>query len=803
MRGRLNLRRLVLLGVAAGLGCPGSPEVPVDSILILVTGDDGQPLDSFQLTADLGDGVETVTCGPEAREEAGRIACASGGVEVAVLPASLALVVKSRGWATARVDPVELPARTSDSTGRARVDVPLERLPSFEATPDYRDGFSMDEGLSELEELAVSVPSELGLALVVKFLITGLDGEPRVYFQNTGEHPLHYGFARTVLGLALTLDEYEGRAYHGEDREFLAGSVVLYPDLSLESGCLSREVSAPLTIEFFPSDDLSPRLALRAYQLIEERLLFVPLAGGTHRLFYLPASATRDRELSEEAARFAAFAALWLRREELYGGLRLQLLNRGVGYGTLRVMSPEELEVTPGSYQDILVLTRLPNEAPLAGGTITEELQTPLAHVNVAARARGTPNLALLGASGDPRVAPLVGRLVRFEVHEVGFSLTETTQAEAEAFWSGLFPAEVTRLEFDVERQGLLPFDEVGFHDALAAGVKAANLAELHQLLPEIAPDGFVVPFFYYDQFMSAPVTEGGLCRDAEEDCRDEGRPTPVCGAVADFCVTWEREEASLYDYVDLLLADGTFAGDTVYREAALDGLRYLIHHVPVSGELAELLDGQVSAVFGTGTVRLRSSTNAEDLPDFSGAGLYRSVSAEVDDRRPSSRIRKVWGSVFNFRAFEERTYWNIDHRTVRMAVAVHRSFPDEAANGVVITQNISDPAVAGYYVNVQLGEESVTNPTDGSLPEIFVVLRASGGREVVRLRYSSLSPAAPIMTPAEVEALFRAVQTIQHHFAALYGADAGTLALDLEFKLHGPGRQLIIKQVRPYIAST
>ena len=72
------------------------------------------------------------------------------------------------------------------------------------------------------------------------------------------------------------------------------------------------------------------------------------------------------------------------------GGLRLQLLNQGVGYGTLRVMSPADLEAEPVSYQDIVVLTRLPNEAPLSGGTITEELQTPLAHVNVAARARGT-----------------------------------------------------------------------------------------------------------------------------------------------------------------------------------------------------------------------------------------------------------------------------------------------------------------------------------------------------------------------------------------------------------------------------
>jgi hypothetical protein len=41
----------------------------------------------------------------------------------------------------------------------------------------------------------------------------------------------------------------------------------------------------------------------------------------------------------------------------------------------------------------------------------------------------------------------------------------------------------------------------------------------------------------------------------------------------------------------------------------------------------------------------------------------------------------------------------------------------------------------------------------------------------------------------------------VQRHFAPLYGADPATFALDLEWKLHGPERRLIIKQVRPYAA--
>jgi hypothetical protein len=135
------------------------------------------------------------------------------------------------------------------------------------------------------------------------------------------------------------------------------------------------------------------------------------------------------------------------------------------------------------------------------------------------------------------------------------------------------------------------------------------------------------------------------------------------------------------------------------------------------------------------------------------------------------------------------------------MGVAVNQAFPDEQANGVLITQNIADPLVAGMYVNVQRGEVPVTNPENGALPEIFSIIPAPpAGIQVARLRYSSLSPDAPLLSEAEIGALYAAAAKVQAHFAPLYGADPRALALDLEFKLHGPERALYIKQARPYV---
>ncbi|MFO0745982.1 MAG: PEP/pyruvate-binding domain-containing protein [Myxococcota bacterium] len=196
----------------------------------------------------------------------------------------------------------------------------------------------------------------------------------------------------------------------------------------------------------------------------------------------------------------------------------------------------------------------------------------------------------------------------------------------------------------------------------------------------------------------------------------------------------------------------------------------------------------------------MRSSTNAEDLPSFSGAGLYSSYGAQLGTSDPpSKRVCKTWASVWNWQAFEERAFWNIDHMAVRMGVAVHQAFPDEQANGVLITQNIGDPLTRGIYVNAQLGETSVTNPVGGAIPEIFVITPGPTGVQVARLRFSSLSPDAPLLSDDEVRALYQAATTTQQHFAPLYDEPADLLALDIEWKLHGPERALFFKQVRPY----
>jgi pyruvate,water dikinase len=727
-----------------------------------------------------------VTC-PQA-EPGGPLRCTAEGLSLEHVSPDTVITVKAPGYSfiTRSISEEERLA------GRLTLD--LSSLSPFDATEAYRSGIGAGEGEGAFLDLAVTMDTELGPAQSVKFYI-GDFPEPKVYFQNTRLYPLHYDFVRQGLGLPLSRPQFEQRTYYGEARKAMAGTLVYYPSLRFPSDAQGAELARPVGLEFFPSDDLTPSQALTAHRLIEERLLWLGLDGTLRRLVYMPAGSIQEQALVAAKGQFTQADAIFAGRVEVYAGVDQQILNRGIAYGTLRLFTPAELLGAAVSFRDVALLTRLPNDLPLVGGTITEELQTPLAHVNLAARARGTPNIAMRTASTDARIVPLLNQLVRFEVKAHAFSIDRATLDEARAFWESQTRLPLVPKSDDSFRE-MKSFGEMTFADAIRFGAKAANLAELKSALGDLAPSGFGVPFAAYLQYMStSPVTET-LCDEARVRCERAGRTPDLCGRARAQCAA--AAGASYGAYVERLLGDHGFLSDTALRDACLDGLVYLVAHGTVDAEFGAALDARVIEFFGQGKVRLRSSTNAEDLPGFSGAGLYESLSAYGwGPERTSARIREVWASVWTFRAFEERQFWNIDHRAIRMALAVNPAVDDEVANGVLITQNLANPASPGFYVNVQAGEVEVTNPQNGAIAEVFSIIAApKQGFQVVRQRFSSLSPGRPLLDDAEIARLATAASQVDQHFASLYPERR---PLDLEFKFHGPERRLLIKQARPY----
>jgi phosphoenolpyruvate synthase/pyruvate phosphate dikinase len=201
-------------------------------------------------------------------------------------------------------------------------------------------------------------------------------------------------------------------------------------------------------------------------------------------------------------------------------------------------------------------------------------------------------------------------------------------------------------------------------------------------------------------------------------------------------------------------------------------------------------------------TPRLRSSANAEDSTNFNGAGLYDSFSHYWNEGHLGKSVRQVWASLWNYRAYEEREFYRIDHRTSAMGILVHPNEKYEQANGVAVARNIFDPNWEGYYFNVQVGENLVTNPDFDTVPEEFLAARLLGATEyeVQYIRYSNLvEPGETILSREQILDLVAKMKRINSHFRGLYRQSGNPrFAMEIEFKITVYG-ELSIKQARPY----
>ena len=202
-------------------------------------------------------------------------------------------------------------------------------------------------------------------------------------------------------------------------------------------------------------------------------------------------------------------------------------------------------------------------------------------------------------------------------------------------------------------------------------------------------------------------------------------------------------------------------------------------------------------------SLRYRSSTNNEDLPGFSGAGLYDSKTQDPDETEEDGidkSIKAVWASLWNFRAFIERDLHGIDHLSTAMGVLVHPNYKGELANGVAVSFDPLYGTQGSYYVNTQLGEDLVTNPDAHSVPE-EILLEQSGS-------YTSIATSNRagqgqfLMNDAQMVQLRGHLEAIHAHFEGLYNPGPGEpFAMEIEFKITSDD-VLAIKQARPWVFS-
>lgn len=620
-----------------------------------------------------------------------------------------------------------------------------------EPVPDYglEVGCREDFDLLAADPLDASIPG----AQSSKTVIDRVD-DNTLYFTNSELYPIHYEFASEFLsgnGLPIVGDmgTFNATEYYSPDRRFILGAVTWYE----EPGVWVYEIA--------PYDTADADMIATAYRSIADHAYF------GDELYFHPTSEAVDDVAADLPADVKQIST-----DELYAGITYQPLNLGTAMGQLRFYTSDEVEDYV-NYREIVVLDEIPNDISIVAATITGEFQTPLAHINVLAQNRGTPNMALKGAYENTDLRALEGKWVELKVEALQWSIREVTEAEADAWWESHAPEPLEVEPMDLSVTGLWDCPDIidttiPLADALHArvpafGGKATNMGAMTHIGDDVPmPPCFAIPMYYYNQHM---------------------------------------EDNGFWDRYTELTQDPEW-GDAKRRAEMLEEFQDEIRAATLDPVFLAMVMAKIDGDFDQVKMRFRSSTNAEDLGNFTGAGLYTSKSGSWDDAGADieDAIKEVWSSVWYARAWEEREYWGIDHYQVGMALLSNPTYDDEDANGVAVTGNIYDTAglEPAFYINVQKGEDSVVLPEDGDTTDQLLYYFSLPGQPIVYIAHSNQVPEGEtVLTEAEIYDLGVALNAIHNYFYEAYGTAGGFYAMDTEFKF--VDGQVEMKQARPY----
>jgi phosphoenolpyruvate synthase/pyruvate phosphate dikinase len=281
-------------------------------------------------------------------------------------------------------------------------------------------------------------------------------------------------------------------------------------------------------------------------------------------------------------------------------------------------------------------------------------------------------------------------------------------------------------------------------------------------------PDGFCIPYAAYRQFM-------------------------------------RREDVARR--IEAAFATDGFERSRAVRRKALEALRRDLVEMPLDEATSAPWLAAWRGQLGAAGVFVRSSSNSEDLPNFSGAGLYTTVPNVKREEEMARAVKTVWASVFNAEAVEARRQAGIAPAQVAMAVFVQRAV-DSASAGVMVTRDPFDAthrevvyvsAKRGIGIKVvegkRVAEQSMFEARSGAVRRLSrsdesaeLKLDAAGG---VSERPLDAAVAREVLSDAQVKALARVGQQL----ARLLGG----APQDIEWAIDPEGR-IVVLQARPFV---
>jgi hypothetical protein len=471
-------------------------------------------------------------------------------------------------------------------------------------------------------------------------------------------------------------------------------------------------------------------------------------------------------------------------------GTGFTALNPGLARGRLLVETMDS-DLAELATDGIYLLPETVSELPPVAGILTAGEGNPLSHVQLLARNLGIPNVAVA-----PQLQPLLaehhGRGVVLAVSPGGLvEIAADTQR-----WDPVFdeqariaggPRIVPVLEkLDLQVDAILSLSALGAEDSgRSVGPKAAKLGELRRHYPAAVSRGVALPFGLFKRIaLDQPHRSGGTLFEwmQSEYGRLAGLPPGSDEAVAQT----EAFRAEVHEAILGIELPARFRRD-------------------LADALDRELGGEVAGFF------VRSDTNVEDLPGFTGAGLNLTLPNVIGVDALLEAIPRVWASPFSRRAFAWRQSQMSQPEHVYTSVLLLESV-DSDKSGVLVTADIDsgESGVLSVAVNEGLG-----GAVDGQAAESLRIDVAEGTVRVLAtasaplqrhldpaggIREQPSSGRDEVLTPGEIDQLRQFARTLPERFPSIVDDEGEPAPADVEFGF-ADGR-LRLFQVRPFLDS-
>ncbi len=479
----------------------------------------------------------------------------------------------------------------------------------------------------------------------------------KIYFVNSQRFRFHKDFLLATYLVPRGADIFKP-IYIDQTRRFIVGTVAWQKPVE------------KFTWELWEGDLASPELIKSANDTINAAF-FAPVAFKPNSI--------RQEDASEKIGISRVL------QSELNKNQAYLALNTGKAVGRIHVIEKLDDTVEIGD-NEILVLKELPISLPPVRGVIVAQPSSPLSHINILAKGWNIPNVYIKDA--DKLFKEYDTFVYKLDAGLSDYKLTRASIDEVRTDYAS--PGEqIPPVNLKEKRLSSLSLQRK--KDSIAFGSKSANLGEmLHARVPGfIIPDGFTVPFYWYDKFM---------------------------------------KDNDLDDKIADLMNDVDFVHNPRIRRQKLEEFRAAIQAGTFDAPLRDEIIRKWKTQLGGRPVFIRSSSNSEDLPNFSGAGLYSSVANVRQADKLIEAVKKVWASLWRFEAYDARVRNYVSQTSVYMSALVQVGI-DMNKGGVMITKDPFDDenkdavyisAVCGHNSkvadNVGIPEQILFNPRSNSV---------------------------------------------------------------------------------------